>query len=57
MADPQIQSYRRSMYRSESVNTDLLNLEENLFSYGVYIESGATKEPVTFPEGFGRFVT
>ena len=57
MADPQIQSYRRSMYRSESVNTDLLNLEENLFSYGVYIESGATKEPVTFPEGFGRFIT
>ena len=57
MTDPQIQSYRRSMYKSELNDYGAMNLQENLFSYGVYVTSEVTGEPLTFPEGFGRFVT
>ena len=34
-----------------------MNLEDNLFSYGVYIHNEKTDEPLTFPESFGRFHT
>ena len=57
MKDPQIQSYKRSMYRSEVEDYGTMNLHENLFSYGVYLTDRNTEEPLTFPEGFGRFVT
>ena len=57
MTDPQIQSYKRSMYKSELEDYGAMNLQENLFSYGVYARSRTNNEPLTFPEGFGRFVT
>ena len=57
MTDPQIQSYKRSMYKSELDEYGAMNLQENFFSYGVFVTNGKTGEPLTFPEGFGRFVT
>ena len=45
------------MYKSELEDYGTMNLDENLFNYGIYISNGKTEEPLTFPESFGRFVT
>ena len=56
MSDPSIQSYKRSMYKSELDDLGKVNLNDGFFNYGIHVQHYSGAKHV-MPEIIGRWVS
>ena len=54
MSDPNIQSYKRPLYRNEVEDFGQINLDQSFFNFGIFVTSNEV--PVELDPRIGRFI-